>query len=124
MTIAAAIVLAAALFEDDDRVVAELTNNRACDLRAINARCAHFGTQHQDVVEHHRLASFTKDFLNGKYVVFRDAILFAACFDNCEYGRNLKYSIESAGFGPANDGGEYTAGGDESMPVRCLKTGR
>jgi len=86
VAIATTIIVTATLLEDDDLVTATLgqdfgRNRKACGrLHFASIACE------KNVIQRHRVARFTSEFLNDDLVSGGDAVLLAASAHDCEHG--------------------------------------
>ena len=84
MTLGAAVVLPALAAEDDDLRAAGLAHHGGTDSGAFNARRANrylvTVAKHHDIIENNLSAFISGNPLDENCVVFRHAILLAACF--------------------------------------------
>src|SRR3546814_18874081 len=86
VAVAAAIIVPAALLEDDDLFTARLGDDLGRNDEAFGALRFAAVTGQQDVAQRHGVASFAVDLFNGDLVSGGDAILLAARAPDCEPG--------------------------------------
>ena len=83
----AAVVLAALFLEDDDFFAATLIEDRGCNTRAVNQWRTHCRNltvvEHQHLIKLNLVTSQSGEPFDDNNVVFGNAILLAAGFDDC-----------------------------------------
>src|SRR3546814_9848067 len=77
VTVATAIIVPAALFEDDDLFAARLGDDLGRHGQALGVLCLAAIAGQQNIAQRHGVACFTLDLLDGDLVAGGDAILFA-----------------------------------------------
>src|SRR3546814_2831880 len=118
MAVAAAIIVPAALLEDDDLLALGLRHDLGADGKPVDR--LHLGAlaREQHVAQRHRVTGFAADLLDDDLVSGGNTILLAACAHDCEHGpHHFPNACARASQARRERGSAYASGPILSTPL-------
>src|SRR3546814_5285695 len=94
MAVAAAIIVPAALLEDDDLLALGLRHDLGADGKPVDRLQLGALAREQHVAQRHLVTGFAADLLDDDLVSGGNTILLAACAHDCEHGRSEEHTSE------------------------------